>query len=205
MSITIEGIRVTHDHLEELVQLFQRDVSSPRISDNSFEFESLDEFFSHRGSRPRKLEIESTSADSAAIYIRADFEDGHVSLRGTIDTPFQEAKDFLLALRPWSYRVFNPWIGVFATGILFPLVASMSEKPTDYNPQIIEIANVALYLSMGLLLGGTLYRKLAFGVTSARRRDGGIWSKHGDKIVGGVVGAIGTGLVQWAIRHFSSN
>ena len=155
----IEGLRIGRHDVEFIIELFRRDVGLPKLSDDQFEFESLDEFIEHKGVTPTKLEVEATTTEGDHRRISAKFEGNSVSLSGSRDTPFHEARNFLRAKRPWKYHALNPWpwffVAVVATGVL-SVIAEIAEKKQEPIPTwpiylvIVSLIQIAV---------GFLYRK----------------------------------------------
>ena len=198
LSERIEGLRITRDDVDFLIELFRRDVAPPKLSDDHFEFDSLDEFIASKGYAPTKLEIESTTTDGPHRRISAKFEGDSVWLYGSRETPFHEAKEFLRTKRPWTYGALNPWPWLFGAMVLSSVFVTLAGQAEKKHEPISEWPLYFLGAALVMAVIGFLYRRFDFGLRLTRRHEGGFWKRNAEKIglmlVGGVVGALMTWL-----------
>jgi hypothetical protein len=192
---SIKGLRLTRDDVEFILELFRRDVGSPKLSDEHFEYDSLDEFIERKGTRPSLLEIEARSEEDRFRSFSAKFEGNSVFLHGDSNTPFHEAKDYFCSKRPWGYSVLSPWIWGF-TAMMFLNVLNALVQLAEKKQQPIPEWSVYLFgISLMLFLIGLLYRKFGLGLRLARGHEGGFWKRNAEKIVLMLLGSGITALI----------
>jgi hypothetical protein len=200
----IEGVRIARDDIDFIVELFSRDLTPPKISDDHFEFESLEEFIQHRGTKPVKLEIESVSTDTTYRSISAKFEGHSVWLYGSRNTPFHEAKEFLISKRPWSFKALTPWPWFYAALIAIGVMRSVAEAAKIKQEPYPEWPMYVLLISLGLITLGFLYRKFNFGLRLRRSYEGGFWTRNAEKIALTLVGTVVGAAVTWLTKAFGA-
>lgn len=205
MSERVEGIQISRDDIDFLIELFHHDVGQPVISDDHFEFDSLDEFIENRGIKPALLRIESTMHEGGYRHISAEFEGNRVFLHASRNAPFHEVKEFLHSKQPWSYRVLNPWL-LFMLLIICANVLNGIVNIAKINKQDFpEWTVYSLGILLAIALGGFIYRGFNFGLRLTRRHEGGFWKRNAEKIALTTIGAIIGAAVVWASNILGSN
>lgn len=194
----IEGVRVSRDDLDFLIELFRRDVGSITLSDEHFEFDSLDEFITQRGLRPKNLKIEAEANEGRYRRIVAKFEGAHVWLHGSSGSPFHEAKDFLMSRCPWTYRALAPWPWLLVASISF--VPTMVEKAKKTQGSVPEWPAYLLLGALAMAAIGFAYRRFDFGPRLVHNHEGGFWKRNAEKIGLVLIGAVISAVVAWLSR-----
>jgi hypothetical protein len=191
----IEGIRVNRDDIDFIVEIFRRDVGPPKFYDDHFEFESLNEFIEHRGTNPKKFEIESRSPDETYRNISVKFELNSAWLYGTRDTPFLETKELLKSKSSLSFSVLSPWLWAFILMLGSSALIFLGEMAKKKQETIPEWSLYLLGAPIALIALSIVHQRINFGVQLTRTHEGGFWRRNAEKIALTLVGAvIGSGV-----------
>ncbi|MEC9363136.1 MAG: hypothetical protein VYC42_07920 [Pseudomonadota bacterium] len=196
-SERIEGVRVTRDDLDFLIELFRRDVGPPALSDEHFEFESLDEFVAQRGPRPKMLEVEAKAAEGPYRSISAKFEGSHVWLHGSRDTPFHEAKEFIRSRCPWTFKILTPWPWFFLASVSFGVIPAVVEAAKKKSGPVPEWYMYLLSVPIAMMAISFFYRRFDFGLNLVRSHEGGFWRRNSEKIGLILIGAVISAGISW--------
>jgi hypothetical protein len=202
-SKRIEGLRVDLDDLELLIEIFRRDVGSTTLSDDHFEFESLEEFIAQRGTRPKMLEVGAKAETDSFKGIGVKFEGSNAWLHGTNGTPFHEAKEFLNSRRPWTFRALDPFLWFMVSLLSLVVISVMAEIAKKEQGQIPDWPAYILFGAIGLSAIGFIYRRVDFGLRLVRSHERGFWARNAEKIGLILVGAVISTGITWLSKLLS--
>ncbi len=199
---TIEGLRLTRNDVETIIHIFLRDFGSVKLSDNHFEFDSLEEFIKSNGVKPARLIIEAVDNNEFYRKIGATFEGNCVRLWGSQNTPFYEVKELLCSKSQWIFKLLDPWLWIVLLMIFGMVVLPFLNRILESMPDLV----VHVTLGAPLILFGValLYRRCLLGLRLVYSSEGGFFKRNAEKILLMFVGAVIGASVSWLFTFFGS-
>jgi hypothetical protein len=199
----IEGIHISRDDLEFLIELFRRDVGNPSLSDENFAFDSLDEVITQKGSRPKMLELESVDGEDRYRKISVRFEGSNAWLSGSSGTPFHEANAFIKSRCSWTFKALDP--GLWFLFIVLLAAAHSLSIAVEQNKAIAhpKFFIYALFGPLVILVAGFFYRHFGFGLNLIRRHEDSFWRRNSEKVRLILIGAIISTVISWLGQKLS--
>jgi hypothetical protein len=203
VDVNLEGIRLFRDDLEEIMQSMNGFSTDIVISDDYNRYDSFDELLQHRGVRPLTLRLSCSKSDtyqSISLSIKKNTVSLHSYGGAEAHAMIYELQDYIKNKIPKLYRFINPFVWYFIFLLVFFLSIIISPKLSS----LLSIKNPINAVLIGFLvvfLGSIAYRRLSLGVFLTKRHSGNVIKRNKDKIIlliiGGVVGVVGTLLIQW--------
>lgn len=185
--------------LEEIVRIGQSRELRVQISDDKYDYESLDDLKENRGNRIQKLTLTLAPENSAYTSITVEIDSDGVLLRSSKDDKlvlvWHEIRDTIEKQAPWYARFMKPLS--WAYGALLFLWLSPKKEQIQEGLEWIASLWIGFASFMFLLsLLAVLYLNRSRGVYLQREHEvQGFWDRYGEKLVflilGTVLGVIG--------------
>ncbi len=185
--------------LDEIVTIAQVRELRVQISDDKYEYESLDDLKENRGNRIRRLTLTLTPEHSAYTSITVEIDSDGVLLRSSKDDKlvlvWHEIREIIEKQAPWYARFMKPLSWAYGA-LLFLWLSPKKEQIREGLEWVasawVGVGSVMIVLS----LLSVLYLNRSRGVYLQREHEvQGFWDRYGEKlaflILGTVVGVIG--------------
>ena len=180
--------------LEEIVRIAQSRELEVKISDDKYEYESLDDLKENRGSRIRKLTLTLAPANSAYTSVTVEIDNDGVILRSPKDDKlvpvWHEIKDAIERQAPWYARFMKPLSWVYGALVMYlipPKQEPVRESFEWFLNAWFSVAGLMLLFSLLSLL----YLNRSRGVYLQREHEvEGFWDRYGEKLVFVVIGTV---------------
>jgi len=202
-SEDLEGIRLFRDDLEEIVQTMNGLSTDVVISDDYNRYDSFDELLQHRGERPLALDIncrKSQPFQSVSLSFNKNTASLHSFGGAEAHAMIYELRDYVKNKIPKLYRLFDPSFWFMILCLVFSLNIYVNPKLSSF----LSFKGTISAVFVGVLVvffGSFAYRRLSFGVFLTKRHSGNVIKRNKDKIIlliiGGLIGVVGTLLIQW--------
>lgn len=185
--------------LEEIIRLATARGFKVRISDDRYEFESLDDLRENRGNRIKKLMLEATISESSYPSVDIEIDSDGITIRSPKDDKFvplwHEIKDAIQARLPWYARLMKPLIWLYlAIPFLWVLSKRQEVKEGFELTNYLLVSGAGLSIFLGLI--SLSYLRRSRGLRLQRQHEvQGFWERYGEKIIllviGTAVGIVG--------------
>ncbi|MCG8094133.1 MAG: hypothetical protein JAZ17_11000 [Candidatus Thiodiazotropha endolucinida] len=188
--------------INQIVEMMSDRGLDVKISDEDYEYESLDEVQEQKGNRVYKLNIDADKDNSIYKSMYLLIEKDGITLQSHKDDHliplWYEIKELISKRTPWYARFMSPfgWASAAFVWLLF-------------GPKADEISNLQQSMALAWLVVLTLFLLVSFFSSYYRRTNRGIylqkqhevlgfWQRNGDKIfmlaIGTVLGVAGTAI-----------
>lgn len=195
------GVRIYRDDLERILELLRNADLSIIMSDDSFEYESLEDLQKAKGNTPRALKIEgrnsrglgglSLTLSKRAWYLESYFEQNYAVAREIED--LLKARRTRLADLPYNAIIA---ISIIISGIGVGITFTVS-VPVGLTVSVLSL------LIATPAVAARCYSYFRHGIVLNYRHEASFFSRNRDKILlllcGAIFGAIMTGLLWFVI------
>lgn len=185
--------------LEEIVRIAETRELQVRISDDKYEYESLDDLKENRGNRIKKLTLTLTPQNSTYTSITIEIDNDGVLLRSSKDdklvSVWHEIKDAIEKQAPWYARFMKPLSWSYGALIFIWLSPKKEQIREGFEWVVIIWISVASFMILLSFLS-VLYLNRSRGIYLQREHEvQGFWDRYGEKLVflvlGTIIGVIG--------------
>ncbi|OIQ96978.1 hypothetical protein GALL_210450 [mine drainage metagenome] len=187
-------LRLYRPDIEEIIHIAEGGELIVKLSDDSYDFESLDDLIENRGKRIKKLNINLVPKDSAYEYVTIDVDTDGITITATKNEKlaliWHEIKEVIGNKQPWYARFMRPF-SWGAGGILLLVLAPKREQIQVGSEWTLHLW-VGLMLLCFLMYGlSGLYLFKSKGIYLQREHEiEGFWGRYGEKIVLLVIGTV---------------
>ncbi len=196
VSKSYRDLRLFRDDLDLVISIFKEHNFEIKISDQYFEYETLDELIEKRGERPRSFVLVGQSRENEYGWVSISFEKNRTYLSTSFGNEktryaFGRIKDIFDTERSKVYVILNPFlliIPAYFFGLFYVLkLADKAKQNTVVIPLWLPVIAI-VFISIWVISG--LYRIGAYQAVLKRKHEGGFWKRNADKIILLVIGAI---------------
>jgi len=196
------AMRLYRDDLEEYISLAAANGLKPYISDNDYEYDSLDEVQTNRGPYVPTISLrfsESGSRQSVRLRIKKNGISLTADNKQSLIVTWQQIRDVIDERVPWYARYLkgDNWfyggiVGFFVVAIL----ATELPKPLQNTDVVTWMIWAAPVIGIGMAVISGIYPRMNHGVYLQREHEAlTFWRRYGEKIIflilGTTLGVIG--------------
>lgn len=192
------GVRLYRDDLEHILAIMRDAKFDTKITDDRFEYESLDEFQQKRGNSPREIKIEGGTVSltlSKMNWELASFSVHHLGVIHEIERILRERQTPLANV---------PLFPLLMLGVILQSVVVSGQIFFDFRSPILSgfISPVSILLAF-LAFALFLYSLFRAGVVLNYKHEAGFISRNRDKIIVAVGIALVLVVLQLLIRFLT--
>lgn len=208
---TIPTVMLYRDDLDEIVDIMQRHCLSTSISDDKFQYESLDDLQKNKG-----RQIKSVTFGGSEPYVSLSFASRHpytflyASGEEEAEAIFLKLRDLLFKRRraiarlaPWRFWLLMTVAILFGAGLVPRWI---------HSPAVLMSVNAIVVLSIAMLVLGVATKMGFLSVLFLDRRHevDTFWQRNRDKILTSLVTAVAVLLLNnliwpWAVGALQNN
>jgi hypothetical protein len=185
VSVFLRGVRIYRDDVERMLTSMHEAGLTIKITDDTFEYDSLDELQKARGSSPRHLNIESSSR-SEQISVSMSDRCWHVSSYSEQNYELARSMEAILKARQTRLERMPIMSMTVIGGSLAYLTTGADTNPAWIKTTVLGVALV-LTLCAGIMW---LYIHFRTGVILNYRHQAGFFARNRDKIIVSVCTAL---------------
>ncbi len=202
--------------LDEILNLSEARNFNCKISDEDYEYESLDELQTKCGNRIFYLKINVYPANTSDKYcnwlnsIEIRIKKSGITISSPKEDKFmllwQEINDLVASKEPWYKKIIAPLGWGWATIIWISIIPKDHEKLSELT----HLQGSVLFGVLGLLFCMStfswIYKRKNSGVYLQNKHEiSGIWERYGEKLMFLIFGSILTVAVKFVTDLFSRN
>lgn len=185
--------------LEDILEISKTRGFNVRISDDDYEYETLDELREQRGDRVLKVVLNVSPDNSSYSAVSIEIEKDGVTVRSQRDdnlvSLWHEIKDLLAKRVPWYARLMSP-LGWALIASVWLWNGPKRHELSTFPPFLISIWFAFLFFSVSMSIFSFWYQRTNRGVYLLREHEVlGFWDRYGEKIsmivLGAVLGVLG--------------
>jgi hypothetical protein len=193
------GVRLYRDDLETVLDRFSATGGAVTLSDNRFQYDSLDELITSVGPSPRTLTLTVQSSD---LFVKTSlsFNDGRWSVSWYGESMRDVVNEVITLLRQRQTRVDALPLGAAIT-ISFPLMAlgwALFKSYPTASIAILAVAGTLFTTSFLLALYWWKYPRVVLRYP----HEAGFFARNRDSLLLLVSGAVIGGLIQFLVSRF---
>lgn len=201
------AVALYRDDIESIITVIGAGGEKVSIADGDYEYESIDELITHRGTRPKRLKLSGVSFSSVTVEVSRLNTMGcwlHASGEPTSEIAFFQLRELLDSRRTVLARLLIPkfWLGM----TLVSLGAGMLSTQTNSEIRLTidRLAVTTLLLSFALTMLSMFVSSGLFSTVNLARRHEAttFWSRNGEKLLIAVVAALFGGLIKYLFDRF---
>jgi hypothetical protein len=180
-------VSLYRDDLEEMIDVLRASASGVVISDDKYEYDSLDELETEKGTMldeiniktPLPMKLEAKGMSFVILELKKEaliFAGGPES-----EIPFLKLKEIIQSKRSWLYKIFNPWVWGSAACLFASLLAYLHfVKTLPYAIGLLILVPVIVGFVISLLERSNIFFSINL---SKRHAVSTFWSRNKDKII----------------------
>ncbi|OPY88857.1 MAG: hypothetical protein A4E71_00187 [Smithella sp. PtaU1.Bin162] len=196
-SKTYTGVKLYRDDIDLILSLFHEYEYTTYISDNEFEFESLNELIDKRGVAPTYFYIKGKDEEHESVSI--SFEKNRLTINSYSDVKkvaiiiFSQIRDIIESRISKIYIILNPgfYISIIIVVFLFLIALLSLSKERAISMYSLLLPLFALPV-LATIISGVYRDNIHRVVILKRKHEGGFWKQNADKIwlliLGGLIG-----------------
>ncbi|HAF43828.1 MAG TPA: hypothetical protein DCK83_02510 [Gallionellaceae bacterium] len=180
--------------IEEIIHIAEGRELVVKLSDENYEFDSLDDLKVNRGKRIKRLILNFVPSDSTYEYIAIDVDADGITLVATrndrLISVWHEIKDAIGSKQPWyaNYLKPFPWgLGGMLLLIFFP----KREQLNNGAEWVLQLWAGLMLLCFFMNALSLLYLYKSKGVYLQRAHEvEGVWDRYGEKVIMLIIGTL---------------
>jgi hypothetical protein len=205
-SEALPSVSLYRDDVEEAIAILAASGAKVVVSDADYEYDSLDEFITHRGKSPRVLRLDTTAWDGPSLSVRRHRFAG-VFLSSTDEGTYLRLKDLLRRRRTVLSRALGPWLwfGIAGVAVLLQLAQALRWIPFPDFSFLQWVGWLSLLMAnLGLAFRGGFFSRVYLGL---RHEATSFWSRNAEKLtialVAAALGALGKALADRILERLA--
>ena len=192
------------DDLLKIIEILEEICDEVEISDDEYEYDSLEELEQEKGIRPKKISITGRSP-----HVSIDLKPRSIWLyRSSSDQKsvyaYKSIEDIILKRKNLISILFNKSVGIISCIILFIFLATMPVETikTWFPDRLSRLLFLLVLIGTPMISFFNGMGSFSFITLRKSHEDGSFFDRNKDDIVKIIIGAIAGAIVTWVLTKF---